>query len=137
MLLIISAIALLHHLLDYFYLISSKSPRLQTIAWFQILCINLKRFRLDFTFTSKISSHVSFPLDNLDMSPYLHKGQSVGLMAIVSQINSRSVEYKLNTMEVSPLSVNLFNNFVNIIVNNSVIQLITQFISQLFGRLTN
>ena len=41
----------------------------------QILCIHLKRFRHDFVFSSKIGSYVSFPLDGLDMGPYLHKGK--------------------------------------------------------------
>ena len=36
------------------------------------LCIHLKRFRHDFSFSSKISSKVTFPLVDLDMSPWLH-----------------------------------------------------------------
>lgn len=39
----------------------------------EILIIHLKRFRHDSMFsTGKISSYVSFPLDDLDMKPYLH-----------------------------------------------------------------
>ncbi|XP_064649642.1 ubiquitin carboxyl-terminal hydrolase 20-like [Lineus longissimus] len=38
----------------------------------EILCIHLKRFRHEFT-SSKISSYVQFPLEGLDMGPYLHK----------------------------------------------------------------
>lgn len=45
----------------------------------QILCIHLKRFRHEFMFSSKISSQVSFPVENLDMSPYLHKGEEGAL----------------------------------------------------------
>jgi len=36
------------------------------------LCIHLKRFRHDFAFSSKISTRVTFPLLDLDMSPWLH-----------------------------------------------------------------
>ena len=37
------------------------------------LCIHLKRFRHDFAFSTKISSKVTFPLVDLDMSTWLHK----------------------------------------------------------------
>ena len=37
------------------------------------LSIHLKRFRHDFAFSTKISSKVTFPLVDLDMSPWLHK----------------------------------------------------------------
>ena len=37
------------------------------------LCIHLKRFRHDFAFSSKISTKVVFPLQRLDMAPWLHK----------------------------------------------------------------
>ena len=37
------------------------------------LCIHLKRFRHDFAFSTKISSRVTFPLVDLDMSQWLHK----------------------------------------------------------------
>ncbi|XP_075166513.1 ubiquitin specific protease 20/33 [Haematobia irritans] len=39
----------------------------------EVLCIHLKRFRHDLSYSSKISSHVEFPLENLDMRPYIHK----------------------------------------------------------------
>ncbi|XP_067006537.1 ubiquitin carboxyl-terminal hydrolase 20 [Anabrus simplex] len=39
----------------------------------EVLCIHLKRFRHELMFSSKISSYVSFPLEGLDMRPYLHK----------------------------------------------------------------
>ncbi|GAB1608984.1 ubiquitin carboxyl-terminal hydrolase 20-like isoform X1, partial [Argonauta hians] len=38
----------------------------------EILCIHLKRFRHEF-YSSKINTYVSFPLDGLNMRPYLHK----------------------------------------------------------------
>lgn len=40
----------------------------------EILCIHLKRFRHELMSSSKISNYVSFPLTQLDMRPYLHKG---------------------------------------------------------------
>lgn len=39
----------------------------------QILCIHLKRFRHEVMYSFKISSHVSFPLEGLDMRPFLAK----------------------------------------------------------------
>lgn len=36
------------------------------------LCVHLKRFRHDFAFSSKITTRVTFPLQDLDMSPWLH-----------------------------------------------------------------
>ena len=38
----------------------------------EVLCIHLKRFRHEFMFSTKISSYVSFPLEGLDMRPYIH-----------------------------------------------------------------
>lgn len=39
----------------------------------EVLCIHLKRFRHDLSYSSKISAHVEFPLENFDMRPYIHK----------------------------------------------------------------
>lgn len=39
----------------------------------EILCIHLKRFRHEVMFSSKIGSYVSFPLEDLDLQPFLHK----------------------------------------------------------------
>ncbi|XP_061392039.1 ubiquitin carboxyl-terminal hydrolase 33 [Musca vetustissima] len=39
----------------------------------EVLCIHLKRFRHDLSYSSKISAHVEFPLENFDMHPYIHK----------------------------------------------------------------
>ncbi|KAH8370340.1 hypothetical protein KR093_003108, partial [Drosophila rubida] len=39
----------------------------------EVLCIHLKRFRHDLSYSSKISSYVYFPLEGFDMRPYLHK----------------------------------------------------------------
>lgn len=41
--------------------------------YYQVLCIHLKRFRHEFMYSSKIGSYVSFPLEGLDMTPYLHR----------------------------------------------------------------
>ncbi|BFZ20469.1 hypothetical protein BsWGS_23508 [Bradybaena similaris] len=38
----------------------------------EILSIHLKRFRHEF-YSSKISTYISFPMEGLDMEPYLHK----------------------------------------------------------------
>lgn len=40
----------------------------------EMLCVHLKRFRHDLSYSSKIASPVNFPLKGLDMSAYLHKG---------------------------------------------------------------
>ncbi|XP_035230177.1 ubiquitin carboxyl-terminal hydrolase 20-like, partial [Stegodyphus dumicola] len=45
----------------------------------EVLCIHLKRFRHEVMFSSKISNYVSFPLEGLDMSPFLHKGYPQGV----------------------------------------------------------
>lgn len=39
----------------------------------EVLCVHLKRFRHELMFSSKIANFVSFPLEGLDMRPYLHK----------------------------------------------------------------
>ncbi|GFN91413.1 ubiquitin carboxyl-terminal hydrolase 20 [Plakobranchus ocellatus] len=41
----------------------------------EILTIHLKRFRHEF-YSSKISTFISFPLEGLDMAPYLHKASN-------------------------------------------------------------
>lgn len=46
----------------------------RVLALPEMLCIHLKRFRHDLSYSSKISSPVIFPLTGLDMRPYLHKG---------------------------------------------------------------
>lgn len=40
----------------------------------EMLCVHLKRFRHDLSYSSKITSTVHFPLHELDMSAFLHKG---------------------------------------------------------------
>uniref|UniRef100_A0A4W4FQI6 Ubiquitin carboxyl-terminal hydrolase n=1 Tax=Electrophorus electricus TaxID=8005 RepID=A0A4W4FQI6_ELEEL len=42
----------------------------------EILCIHLKRFRHELMFSTKIGTHVSFPLDGLDLQPFLAKESS-------------------------------------------------------------
>ena len=41
---------------------------------FQVLCIHLKRFRHDSMIYTKIGSYVSFPLVDLDMTQFIHRG---------------------------------------------------------------
>jgi len=38
----------------------------------EVLCIHLKRFRHELMFSSKIGSHITFPMEGLDLRPYLH-----------------------------------------------------------------
>lgn len=45
----------------------------RVLALPEMLCVHLKRFRHDLSYSSKISSPVHFPLTGLDMRPYLHK----------------------------------------------------------------
>uniref|UniRef100_A0A1A9WNC7 ubiquitinyl hydrolase 1 n=1 Tax=Glossina brevipalpis TaxID=37001 RepID=A0A1A9WNC7_9MUSC len=54
----------------------------------EVLCIHLKRFRHDLSYSSKISSHVEFPLEAFDLRPYLHKDckSQVSLYNLVSVI---------------------------------------------------
>uniref|UniRef100_A0A674ENL5 Ubiquitin carboxyl-terminal hydrolase n=1 Tax=Salmo trutta TaxID=8032 RepID=A0A674ENL5_SALTR len=42
-------------------------------AFFAILCIHLKRFRHEVMYSFKINSHVAFPLEGLDLRPFLAK----------------------------------------------------------------
>ncbi|XP_053739765.1 ubiquitin carboxyl-terminal hydrolase 33 [Synchiropus splendidus] len=39
----------------------------------EILCVHLKRFRHELMFSTKINTHVSFPLEGLDLQPFLAK----------------------------------------------------------------
>ncbi|GAB0087832.1 Ubiquitin carboxyl-terminal hydrolase [Sergentomyia squamirostris] len=45
----------------------------RVLALPEMLCVHLKRFRHDLSYSSKISSPVHFPLYGLDMRPYLHR----------------------------------------------------------------
>lgn len=45
----------------------------RVLALPEMLCVHLKRFRHDLSYSSKISSAVIFPLTGLDMRQYLHK----------------------------------------------------------------
>jgi hypothetical protein len=49
----------------------------RVLALPEILCVHLKRFRHDLSYSSKISSAVNFPLTGLNMQPYLHPGKNV------------------------------------------------------------
>uniref|UniRef100_A0A8C7JR26 Ubiquitin carboxyl-terminal hydrolase n=1 Tax=Oncorhynchus kisutch TaxID=8019 RepID=A0A8C7JR26_ONCKI len=42
----------------------------------EILCIHLKRFRHELMFSAKIGTHVSFPLEGLELQPFLAKDSS-------------------------------------------------------------
>ena len=45
----------------------------------EVLCIHLKRFRHDSMIYTKIGSYVSFPLVDLDMTSFIHKGLFISL----------------------------------------------------------
>lgn len=70
-----------------------------------ILCIHLKRFRHDLQYPQKITRHVSFPLNGLDMSPYMSE---VGGKANDSGPSSESENAKL--ISALPTDDNLFSN---------------------------
>uniref|UniRef100_A0A3B3UVT8 Ubiquitin carboxyl-terminal hydrolase n=1 Tax=Poecilia latipinna TaxID=48699 RepID=A0A3B3UVT8_9TELE len=53
--------------------LSNIAKRCQILQSAEILCIHLKRFRHEVMYSFKISSHVSFPLEGLDMQPFLAK----------------------------------------------------------------
>lgn len=42
----------------------------------EVLCIHLKRFRHELMFSAKVAARVAFPLHDLNMAPYLHKGKN-------------------------------------------------------------
>uniref|UniRef100_A0A6G1RDT9 ubiquitinyl hydrolase 1 n=1 Tax=Hypotaenidia okinawae TaxID=2861861 RepID=A0A6G1RDT9_9GRUI len=46
----------------------------------EILCIHLKRFRHELMFSTKIGTHVSFPLEGLDLQPFLAKDSPVQIV---------------------------------------------------------
>lgn len=53
----------------------------------EVLCIHLKRFRHELMFSAKIANYVSFPLEGLDMRPYLHKGKKKDYIIYLSIIH--------------------------------------------------
>lgn len=50
---------------------SKKSLKFKELP--SVLILQMKRFRHDSYFSSKINNHVVFPMDNLDLTPYLHE----------------------------------------------------------------
>lgn len=64
----------------------------------QILCIHLKRFRHELMFSTKISTHVSFPLEGLDLQPFLAKDSSAqtsnyDLLSVICHHGTASSEW--------------------------------------------
>lgn len=64
----------------------------------QILCIHLKRFRHELMFSTKISTHVSFPLEGLDLQPFLAKDGSAqtsnyDLLSVICHHGTASSEW--------------------------------------------
>ncbi|GAB6024605.1 hypothetical protein CHUAL_009750 [Chamberlinius hualienensis] len=71
----------------------------------EILCIHLKRFRHEVMFSSKINNYVSFPLEGLDMKPFLFKDCSsrvstYDLVAVIchhgTAVGGHYITYALN-----------------------------------------
>lgn len=67
-------------------------------ALLQILCIHLKRFRHELMFSTKISTHVSFPLEGLDLQPFLSKDSSAqttnyDLLSVICHHGTASSEW--------------------------------------------
>ncbi|UYV84077.1 USP20, partial [Cordylochernes scorpioides] len=58
----------------------------------EILCIHLKRFRHEVMFSSKIGNYVSFPLEGLDLAPFLHKAGHYITYAL-NYLNEQWYEY--------------------------------------------
>lgn len=72
--------AIIHSFLQPLFFSCEKCNKLRNgikfsrvLALPEMLCVHLKRFRHDLSYSSKISSPVHFPLVGLDMRPYLHK----------------------------------------------------------------
>lgn len=64
----------------------------------QILCVHLKRFRHELMFSTKISTHVSFPLEGLDLQPFLAKDSSAqttnyDLLSVICHHGTASSEW--------------------------------------------
>ncbi|XP_032395949.1 ubiquitin carboxyl-terminal hydrolase 20 isoform X4 [Etheostoma spectabile] len=57
----------------FFYRLRNGVKYCKVLRLPEILCIHLKRFRHEVMYSFKISSHVSFPLEGLDMRPFLAK----------------------------------------------------------------
>uniref|UniRef100_A0A8C6LSU4 Ubiquitin carboxyl-terminal hydrolase n=1 Tax=Nothobranchius furzeri TaxID=105023 RepID=A0A8C6LSU4_NOTFU len=53
-----------------------KGDNMYKCSLLQILCVHLKRFRHELMFSTKIGTHVSFPLEGLDLQPFLAKDSS-------------------------------------------------------------
>jgi len=55
----------------------------------EVLCIHIKRFRYDSYFSSKISDHVEFPIEDFDLSPYFTGDFDFCLYDLFAIINHR------------------------------------------------
>ena len=74
-----------------------------------ILCIHLKRFRHEFMYSSKISSQVTFPLEGLDMAPYMAPYSVIDPEKQTQALHQRSAS--LSTM--SPFSQHSSNLLIS------------------------
>lgn len=77
----------------------------------QILCIHLKRFRHELMFSMKIGTHVSFPLEGLEMQPFLAKDSSAqtttyDLLSVICHHGTASSKWQL--LEAVPVYLHWF-----------------------------
>ncbi|XP_064819266.1 ubiquitin carboxyl-terminal hydrolase 33-like [Oncorhynchus masou masou] len=73
----------------------------------EILCIHLKRFRHELMFSTKIGTHVSFPLEGLDLQPFLAKDSSAhttsyDLLSVICHHGTASSECSIRATGQAP-----------------------------------
>lgn len=74
----------------------------------EVLCVHLKRFRHELMFSAKVAARVSFPINDLNMAPYCHKGDcGYGLRAM--HIYSSLSHVILSLYSVSILSPSFYS----------------------------
>ncbi len=83
----------------------------------EVLCLHLKRFRHDFLNTSKIYSPVDFPIDGLDLSPFLHSSCADKVNRSYHWIIEWSVQTEQNSMR---LGLECVRPFLNQILSSRV-----------------
>lgn len=52
----------------------------------EVLCVHLKRFRHELMFSAKVAARVSFPINDLNMAPYTHKGEFFHLFIYIMML---------------------------------------------------
>ena len=58
----------------------------------EVLCVHLKRFRHELMFSAKVAARVSFPINDLNMAPYTHKGNYfIFFFSVISSNNNNYI----------------------------------------------